>query len=214
MKSESCHPAGILPDFFPLNIRPLLILLFSASFCPLLAEDLALPVQGNAPVRVEEPKVLAPNATIKPPSTGPVTVAAPNKQKTAEKAILEMERQLIAAQARRQIVESQQNGNASELKQLIVVNGPMDTALSNALKPPAAGAEGKVALIGLPGNDKATKSLEGFFGAPMTAESEKKLLETVRSQFAGSKEMADMEVSIAGWWPEQGVMAVSVAPKG
>lgn len=179
-----------------------------------MAEDLALPVAGNTPVRVEEPKALAPNATIKPPSKGPVTVAAPSKKQTEEKAILEMERQLIAAEARRQLTESRQNGNTVALKQLIVVNGPMDTALSNAPKPPTAGAERKVALIGLPDNDKATKSLEGFFGAPMTAESEKKLLETVRSQFASSKEMADMEVSIAGWWPEQGVMAVSVGPKG
>ncbi|CAN5905292.1 hypothetical protein BH11VER1_BH11VER1_07040 [soil metagenome] len=178
-----------------------------------MAEDLALPVNGNAPVRIEEPKALAPNATIRPPSKGPVTVAAPTKQQMAEKAILEMERQLIAAEARRQLTESQLKGNTIELKQLIVVNGPMDTALSNAPKPPAA-ADGKVALIGLPNNEKATKSLEGFFGAPMTAESEKKLLETVRSQFASSKEMANMEVSIAGWWPEQGVMAVSLAPKG
>lgn len=179
-----------------------------------MAEDLALPVENNAPVRVEEPKALAPNATIKPPSKGPVTVAAPSKQLVAEKAILEMERQLIAAEARRQLTESQQSGNTVALKQLIVVNGPMDTALSNAPKPPASGEAGKVALIGLPGNDQATKSLEGFFGAPVTAESEKKLLEAVRSQFAGSKDMADMEVSIAGWWPEQGVMAVSLAPKG
>ncbi len=179
-----------------------------------MAEDLALPVEANAPVRVEEPKALAPNATIKPPSKGPVTVATPSKQQATEKAILEMERQLIAAEARRQLTESQHSGNTVALKQLIVVNGPMDNALSNAPKPPTAGTDGKVALIGLPGNDKAIKSLEGFFGAPMTAESEKKLLETVRSQFAGNKEMAEMEVSIAGWWPEQGVMAVSVAPKG
>lgn len=179
-----------------------------------MAEDLALPVQGNAPVRIEEPKALAPNATIRPPSKGPVTVAAPNKQQTKEAAILEIERQLIAAEARRQLTQSQQSGNTVSLKQLIVVNGSMDTALSQAPKPPAASTDGKVALIGLPGNDKATKSLEGFFGAPMTAESEKKLLEAVRSQFAGSMETADMEVSIAGWWPEQGVMAVSVAPKG
>lgn len=214
MKSESCHPAGILPEFLSLNIRPFLILPILASFCPLLAEDLALPVQETTPVRVEEPKALAPNAIIRPPSSGPVTVSAPNKQQAAEKAILEMERQLIAAQARRQITEAQQSGNPLELKQLIVVNGPMDTALSSAPKPPAGDSESKVALIGLPGNEKATKSLEGFFGAPMTPEREKKLLETVRSQFASSKEMADMEVSIAGWWPEQGVMAVSVAPKG
>ncbi|MEY4484952.1 MAG: hypothetical protein RL693_2404, partial [Verrucomicrobiota bacterium] len=32
-----------------------------------MAEDLALPVEGNAPVRVEGPKALAPNATIRPP---------------------------------------------------------------------------------------------------------------------------------------------------
>lgn len=179
-----------------------------------MAEDLALPVQEGAPLRVEEPKALAPNAIIRPPSKGPVTVSGPSKQQTAEKAILEMERQLIAAQARRQIAESLQNGNATELKQLIVVHGPMDTALSNAPKPPAADSESKVALIGLPNNDRATKSLEGFFGAPLTPEREKKLLETVKSQFANSKEMADMEVSIAGWWPEQGVMAVSVTPKG
>lgn len=214
MKRESCHPAGILPSSFSLNIQHLLLFPLLASSCALLAEDLALPVQGTTPVRVEESKPLAPTVIIRPPSKGLVTVAQPSKQQTAEKAILEMERQLIAAQARRQIAESLLNGNASALKQLIVVSGPMDTAVSNAAKPPQSGTEGKVALIGLPSNERATKSLEEFFGAPLTPEREKKLLEKVKSQFASGKDMTDMEVSIAGWWPEQGVMAVSVVPKG
>lgn len=179
-----------------------------------MAEDLALPVQESAPVRVAEPKTLAPNAIIRPPSTGPVKVAGPAKPQTTEKSILELERQLIAAQASRQIAESLVKGNTSELRQLIVVSGPMDTAVSNAPNPPQSASDSKVALIGLPNNETVTKSLEGFFGAPLTPEREKKLLETVKSQFAGGKEMADMEVSIAGWWPEQGVMAVSVVPKG
>ncbi len=181
----------------------------------MLAVDLALPVQGDAPVRVEESKTLAPTIIIKPPTKGLVKVAQPSKQKTAEMAIIEMERQLIAAQARRQIAESLKKGNASELKHLIVVSGPMDTAVSNAPNPPPqAASDGRVALIGLPNNEQATKSLDGFFGAPLTPEREKKLLETVKSQFADGKEMSDMEVSIAGWWPEQGVMAVSLGPKG
>lgn len=180
-----------------------------------MAEDLALPIQGTAPVRVEESKALAPTIIIRPPSKGLVTVSQPSKQQTAVKAILEMERQLIAAQARRQIAESLLNGNASALKQLIVVSGPMDTAVSNAPKPPPQTAsEGNVTLIGLPSNDRATKSLDEFFGAPLTPEREKRLLEKVKSQFASGKDMTNMEVSIAGWWPEQGVMAVSVTPKG
>ena len=57
------------------------------------------------------------------------------------------------------------------------------------------------------------KSLEQFFGAPMTPEREKALLENVKSQLAG-KDKPQMDVRIAGWWPDEGVMAVSVVPRG
>ena len=122
-----------------------------------------------------------------------------------------MERNLIEEQARRQIAEAAKRGNATDLKQLIVMLGPMDVKLSRAATPPVT-PDGKLAIIGLKSDEKVGKSLEQFFGAPLTPDREKELLATVKSQLAG-KGQEPMNVSVAGWWPKEGVMAVSLVPR-
>lgn len=172
------------------------------------AQELPLPVADPAAVFVDE-GVLQPTTVIKPPLSRPVLVPANAMQREQEKAILALERKLVEEQARRRIAEAHQSGAAGALKQVIVVNGPMEPSLSRAGKPPQHGS-GKVALVGIKDSEVA-KSLEGFFGAPMTPERERALLKTVKERLAvgGGK-----EVRLAGWWPVEGVIAVSVLEGG
>ncbi|MFZ4764506.1 MAG: hypothetical protein ACOYMN_06085 [Roseimicrobium sp.] len=179
-----------------------------------LAEDfLPLPQQGSLPVRGAA-NAIKPTVVIKPPTEGTVTVPVQSKPDDArELAILELERQLVEDMVRHQIALAHVTGNASALKQLILMHGPVDAAISRAPRPPTA-AQGKVALIGLAADDAVHKHLEQFFGVPVTPDSQRQLLETVKSQLAAGKEQPGIEVRIAGWWPEQGVLAVSVVPRG
>ena len=143
-----------------------------------------------------------PTVIIRPPVASPSTIAKPVDAR--EEALREMERQILQAQATKA-------GDVNFLRQLIVMQGPVDAKIFKSPKPPAS-ILGKVAIIGLKSDEKVVKNLEAFFGAPVTTEREKLILETVKSQFAG-QQAAGMEVKIAGWWPKEGVMAVTFVPR-
>lgn len=177
----------------------------SLAFCA-MAEELPLPVAGPM-VSGSGEETLRPTMIIKPPVSAPVVTPGVSAEQMAM--LEEMERKLVEDHVRGQIAKAHEAGDAAELKQLIVMNGPVDPALGQAAKPPVH-AEGQVALIGLEGSAVA-KNLEDFFGTPLTPEREKALLETVRQRLlAEGKVKAAMDVRIAGWWPAEGVMAVSV----
>lgn len=183
----------------------------SAGFA--LADELPLPQQGPLPVPPVVPALEKPSAIIKAP-TGEVVVVPVTQHDidaSRERAILEAERALIEKEVQKQILFAQAIGNPSMLKQLIVLAGPVDAAVSRAPKPPPA-PDQAVALIGLDSDSVANKSLEHFFGAPMTSDCEKALMDTVRTQLAG-KDKPKVDVRIVGWWPDEGVMAVSVVPE-
>lgn len=145
----------------------------------------------------------------KPTVVGKPPVASPsnttNPVDAREEALRETERQILQAQAAKA-------GDVNFLRQLIVMQGPVDAKIFKSPKPPAT-ILGKVAIIGLKSDEKVVKNLEAFFGAPVTTEREKQILETVKSQFA-SQQAAGMELKVAGWWPKEGVMAVTFVPKG
>lgn len=185
---------------------PALIVLAFAAYA--VAEEPPLPQSGPRPGSPEP--ILKPTAIVHPPAAKPA--AAPKAESARELALQAMERALIDEQRRKQVAAAAKQGSAAALKQLIVMAGPVDDAFLKSPKPPAS-LEGRVAIIGLKGGESVGKSLEQFFGAPLTPEREKELLETVRSQLAG-KDQPGLEVSVAGWWPLEGVMAVSVVPKG
>jgi hypothetical protein len=194
------------------RLWPKLGLAFAAGFA--LADDLPLPQPNMLPVREESAGLEKPSAIIKGPEAGPIVV--PEKKPVVadarEAAILETERRVIEEEVQKQILFAYAIGNSSALKQLILLAGPVDAAISRAAKPPTA-PNGALALIGLEEGAVVGKSLEQFFGAPMTPDREKALLENVKTQLAG-KNKAQMDVRIAGWWPDEGVMAVSVVPRG
>jgi hypothetical protein len=171
------------------------------------AQDLPLPQAGPPPS--DGKGFVKPTVTIKPPAIAPATTKVDDAREAALKAL---ELELIKEQTRLRVAEAAKHGDANALKQLIVMAGPVDAALMRAPKPPAT-IEGRVALIGLNGGEKVTKSLEQFFGAPLTPEREKQLLETVQTQLAGTSPKG-MEAKVAGWWPEEGVMAVTLVPRG
>lgn len=207
---ENCQHRALVTQKW-LNLGMLL----TAGFA--LAEDLPLPQQGSLPMRSDEAVLVKPSAVIRPPVSAPITVPAMRAPSEEDEnrvaAILEMERRLMEEQVRRKIALAHANGNASALKQVIVMSGPVDAAVCRAAKPPTV-AEGRVALIGLEKDAVVSKSLEHFFGSPMTPDREQELLDAVKSQFAANKEKTNFDVRIAGWWPDEGVMAVSVVPRG
>lgn len=171
-------------------------------------EDLPLPQAGPLPSR-DSGAMLKPTVVIKPPTKG-AAMKAPDS--AAELAIIELERGIVEEQTHKLIAEATKTGKTTELKKLILMSGPIDPAISRALQPPTTGSN-RVALIGLAPSEKVSQSVEQFFGVPVTSDSEKALIETVKSQLV-SKEKAGFDVRIAGWWPKEGVMAVSVVPKG
>ena len=195
-----------------MKLQRLLLGFVISGALPLAAQDLPLPVADPYAYPVyESDGTLKPTMVIKPPGSGPIQVPANDAQRQQELAILELERQLVEQQVRRQIAAAHQQGDASQLKRLIVLNGPMDASVSRAAKPPVESQNNqKVVLLGL-SDAEVAKSVESFFGAPLTPESEKAILETVKAQLAeGTEGGKPMQVRVAGWWPEEGVMAVSV----
>jgi hypothetical protein len=172
-----------------------------------LSEDLPLPKAGPPPS--SEPGFLKPTTVIKPPSAGAQAVRAP--ESAAELAIIEMERGIVEDQTHKLIAEAARTGNSTALKKIILMSGPIDPAISRALKPPTSPAN-RVAVIGLAPSETVSRSVEQFFGFPVTPDSEKALLEAVKSQMA-AKDKSGVDVRIAGWWPKEGVMALSVVPR-
>lgn len=150
-----------------------------------------------------------PTIIVKPPVAKPV--AKPQLVTAPELALATMEQALIGEQKRQQIAAAAKRGDVAALKQLIVMAGPVDSTLLKSPKPPVV-PDGRVALIGMDGGAKVGKSLDQFFGAPLTPEREKQLFDAVKTQLAGGNPSA-MEVKVVAWWPEEGVMAVTLAPR-
>ncbi len=171
------------------------------------AQDLPLP--SSVPPPSTGNGIVKPTIIVKPPVSKPA--AKPAAETAPELALAAMEQAIIKEQERKELARAAKRGDAGALKQLIVMAGPVDASLLKAPKPPVV-PEGRVALIGLDGSAKAGKSLDQFFGAPLTPEREKQLLDTVKSQFAGTNPSA-MEVKVVAWWPNEGVMAVTLVPR-
>lgn len=193
----------------------------------LLSPTAVIKPPTSGPILVT-PDMSRPTVVIKPPPADAPSVAASVKEKEVlphvtvggvynpgktprELAQAEIERRNQEKAIRQQIAEAHVNGSTTQLRQVIVMSGPVDTAVGRSPTPPSSSVQGtKVTLIGIAGNDAVIKNLEPFFGTPVTPDSEKRLIEAVKTDIAGK----GMDVRIAGWWPEEGVMAVSVVPKG
>lgn len=194
----------------------------------LLSPTAVIKPPTSGPILVT-PEMIRPTVVIKPPpADAPVAVAPVKEEKEVlphvtiggvynpgktprELAQAEIERRNQEKAIRQQIAEAHVNGSTTQLRQVIVMSGPVDTSVGRSPTPPSASGQGtKVTLIGIAGNDAVIKNLEPFFGTPVTPDSEKRLIEAVKTDIAGK----GMDVRIAGWWPEEGVMAVSVVPKG
>lgn len=183
----------------------MLIVLSLAAF--VTAQDLPLPSSVLPPGTGSG--FVKPTIIVKPPLSA---LAAKSKPETApELALAAIEQALIEEHNHRQIAAAAKQGDAAALKQLIVMAGPVDAALLKSPKPPVV-PEGRVALIGLDGSATVGKNLDHFFGAPLTPERERQLFDAVKTQLAGGNPSA-MEVKVVAWWPTEGVMAVTLAPR-
>ncbi|QIF01136.1 hypothetical protein [Roseimicrobium sp. ORNL1] len=148
---------------------------------------------------------------IKPPTKSVIVVPEVTEMEKQDRIVAEKERQLIDAMLRRQIALAHATGKAGEIKRVILVSGAGDAALSQATSAPATA--GRLELIGIEPNAGVTKQLDSFFGSPLTPESEQRLLQTVKMQLTADKGKDNLNVRLAGWWPEEGVVAVSVVPE-
>lgn len=181
------------------------------------AEDLPLPLplpqQGaSLPTAQGAPSVLEkPSLVIKPPTKSIIVVPEVTEREKQDQIVAEKERQLIDAMVRRQIALAHATGKAAEIKRVILVSGAGDAALSQATSAPATA--GRLELIGIEPNAGVAKQLDSFFGSPLTPESEQRLLQTVKMQLTADKGKDNLNVRLAGWWPEEGVVAVSVVPE-
>jgi hypothetical protein len=208
--------AGICQDSAPVTIRTLILSTFLAINSG-FAEDLPLPLPLPSPGALPKIQTGAtglekPNLVIRPPGAGVIVVPQVTDREKQEQAIAEKECQLIDEMLRRQIALAHATGKAGAIKRVILVSGPGDAALSQASAAPLATA-GRLELIGIEPNAGVTKQLDSFFGSPMTPESEQRLLQTVKTQLTAEKGKDNLSVRLAGWWPEEGVVAVSVVPE-
>ena len=206
--------AGICQDSAPVTIRTLIFSTFLA-LNSVYAEDLPLPLPlpeaGPLPVAPSAPTGLEkPNLVIKVPTSGVIVVPEVTEREKQDQVIAEKERQLIDEMLRRQIALAHATGKAGEIKRVILVSGAGDAALSQASAAPATAS--RLELIGIEPNAGVAKQLDSFFGSPLTPESEQRLLQTVKTQLTAEKGKDNLNVRLAGWWPEEGVVAVSVVP--
>lgn len=152
---------------------------------------------------------LKPTRSIKPPVAPPLTAGA---QKSAEQ-LLGVEQRVIserlASLADRRERETKA---AAALKRLVVLRGPVGKRDDPGLVLRALGEEKPVTLIGVNAPSDTLRRLEGFFGVTLTPDNEQKILDAVRSGFAGSTKQ-QRKVELLGWWPDEGVMAVAVWPE-
>lgn len=207
--------AGICQDFAPVTIRALIFSTFLA-LNSVYSEDLPLPLplpQGTPlpTVRSGPTSLEKPSLVIKPPTRAVITVPEVTEKEKQDQIVAEKERQLIDEMLRRQIALAHATGKAAEIKRVILVGGAGDAALSQAASAPATA--GRLELIGIEPNAGVTKQLDSFFGSPLTPESEQRLLQTVKMQLTADKGKDNLHVRLAGWWPEEGVVAVSVVPE-
>lgn len=183
-----CYEIGPLKSWLPTAAITACALTMSG------AEDLPLPVREGPliPSASTGGPLLKPTVSIKPPVTATASSASANQQ-----AMQAAEQKVIASAA---------------LRRLVLMEGPVK---SKPAAPPflAANQDGKpVTLAGVNVTGETIKSLESFFGAAVTPDSEKKLLDAVRSGLAGGRK-AGRKVEVVGWWPVEGVMAVAVWPE-
>lgn len=153
--------------------------------------------------------LLRPTRSIKPPVAQPPAEGA---QKSVEQ-LLDMERKVIserlASLADRRERETRA---AAALRRLVVLRGPVGKKDDPELVLRALGGEKPVTLIGVNAPSDTLRRLEGFFGVTLTPDNERKILDAVRSGFAGSTKQ-QRKVEVLGWWPNEGVMAVAVWPE-
>lgn len=190
----------------------------------LFAQDLPLPEFRAAPqAYYAGDSLLKPSVVIKaPPVTGNVQVPRESVDQEVEeplsvamqKKIQQMERKIVVAQIERRIRQQAIAGQSSELKQVILVSDDVADRLHQQPQPPAQSL-GQVTLLGLEAHThNANPSLvQGFIGEPVTPESERALLKKVEAQLNAEQPKRRLNASVAGWWPESGVLAVRVGPQ-
>lgn len=171
-------------------------------------QELPLPIPLEPPT-TSPPIFLKPTISIKPPQASPAGTAAPRSTEqllSAEQKVINDRLAQIADQRDRETKAT------AALKRLVLLQGPAGKKNDPRVVLQALGNQKPVTLIGVSAPVDTLRRLEGFFGAALTPDNEKKILDAVRSGFAGAANH-ERKVEVFGWWPNEGVMAVAVWPE-
>lgn len=168
-------------------------IVFALSATALRAEEPMLPQTLGAGLGFNTPSsgprgFLKPSKSIKPPASPVAAIAAPPsivQTPTAE----------------------------TRLRRLVVVTGDMTPeAIREAIIACGQSRTPVTTLGGVNAPSPVLTDLAGFFGSTVSADTQKKVLETVRKGMGtASKPLKRAEV--VGWLPNEGVMAVAVYPE-
>ena len=101
---------------------------------------------------------------------------------------------------------------AARLRRLILMPGNLSPA--DMREQILAGGQGRTPVtdVGLEAPAPVLTNLAAFFGGDVNADTQKKLLETVREGMATTSK-SPRRVEVVGWLPSEGVMAVAVYPE-
>lgn len=110
-------------------------------------------------------------------------------------------------------IEPQVNApTATRLRRLILMPGNLSPA--DMREQILASGQGRtpVTVVGMNAPAPVLSNLAAFFGSDVNADTQKKLLDTVR-QGMGTTSKTPRRVEVVGWLPSEGVMAVAVYPE-
>jgi hypothetical protein len=181
------------PVFLPRRLTPIAALCLLGAYA--FADEVPLPLPQGGPalpaaesLPSAETRFLKPTKSIKPPA-------------------LERGSEVYAA------IEPQVNApTAARLRRLILMPGNLSP--DDVRQQILASGQGRkpVTVVGMDAPAPVLTHLAAFFGGDVTADTQKRLLDTVRQGMTeGAK--SPRKVEIVGWLPSEGVMAVAVYPE-
>ncbi len=107
----------------------------------------------------------------------------------------------------------QVNAPTARLRRLILMPGNLGPEQMRETMLAGGQSLTPVTVVGMNAPAPVLTHLADFFGGDVTADSQKKILETVRNGMTTGATKKPGRVEVVGWMPSQGVMAVAIYPE-
>lgn len=165
------------------------------------AQDTFLPLPQGGPepsapqAQASESRFMKPTKSIKPPPVATMTTTPSG----------------IVVAAQPQV----NTPTAARLRRLILMPGDLSPAAMREQILASGQGRTPVTVVGMNAPSKVLTTLANFFGNDVNADTQKRLVETVRQGMGnGDTAKKPRRVEVVGWLPTEGVMAVAVYPEG